>query len=131
MSEGAFSTEAIRKNLKININTKNEDKMFDLLIKNNRKIFILEAKHLNVGGGEQDKQIGELIKILELKEKNKNIIYISFLDGTYSNKLISQPLPKRAKKMIKERAGIERCLKNKKARNYWVNTAGFVSIFKK
>jgi len=131
MSEGAFSTEAIRKNLKININTKNEDKMFDLLIKNNRKIFILEAKHLNVGGGEQDKQIGELIKILELKEKNKNIIYISFLDGTYSNKLISQPLPKRAKKMIKERARIERCLKNKKARNYWVNTAGFVSIFKK
>ena len=102
-----------------------------LKIKNNRKIFILEAKHLNVGGGEQDKQIGELIKILELKEKNKNIIYISFLDGTYSNKLISQPLPKRAKKMIKERAGIERCLKNKKARNYWVNTAGFVSIFKK
>jgi len=131
ISKEFFSTEIIRKNLKIDIETKNEDKMFDLLIKNNNKIFILEAKHLNVGGGEQDKQIGELIKILELKEKNKNIIYISFLDGTYSNKLISRILPKRAKKMIKERARIEKYLKNKKTRNYWVNTAGFVSIFKK
>jgi len=98
------------------------------LIKNKNKIFILEAKHLNVGGGEQDKQTDELIKILELKEINNNISYISFLDGTYSNELISQPLSKRAKRMVKKRARITRYLKNKKSKNYWVNTAGFKQL---
>jgi len=128
ISKDSFSTEKTREKLKIKIDMKNDDKMFDLLIKNKNKIFILEAKHLNVGGGEQDKQTDELIKILELKEINNNISYISFLDGTYSNELISQPLSKRAKRMVKKRARITRYLKNKKSKNYWVNTAGFKQL---
>ena len=128
ISKDSFSTEKIREKLKIKIDTENDDKMFDLLIRNKNKIFILEAKHLNVGGGEQDKQTDELIKILELKEINNNISYISFLDGTYSNKLISQPLPNRSKRMIKKRARIIRYLKSKKSKNYWVNTAGFKQL---
>jgi hypothetical protein len=108
VSKGQFSTEVIKEKLKIRIDMKNEEKMLDLLIKNNKKIFILEAKHLNVGGGEQDKQIGELLKILELEESKKDLSYISFLDGTYSNKLISMPLSKRATKMRKEKNRIEK-----------------------
>lgn len=100
--------------------------MLDLIIKNKKTTFILEAKHLNTNGGEQNKQIDELIKILELKENNnRNIFYISFLDGTYSNKLLADSIPKRSRKLRKQRQQVEKCLKNKKTRNFWVNTAGF------
>ena len=51
-------------------------------------IFLCEAKHLNTSGGGQDKQISELIEIMSLAENSKNIFYISFLDGTYSNILL-------------------------------------------
>ena len=127
-SDKIFDVQGIRDKLKINIKTKNQDKMLDLLIKNRAKIFILEAKHLNVGGGEQNKQINELIKILELKEAMKDISYIAFMDGTYSNKLLFESIPKRSKKLLKQRKQIKKYLKNKKTDNFWVNTAGFEKL---
>jgi len=78
-SKDVFHVKEVRKRLNIGLKTKNQNKMLDLLIKKGNKIFILEAKHLNTGGGEQNKQIDELIKILELKESKKDIHYISFL----------------------------------------------------
>lgn len=126
-SKEVFSTESIRKKLKIKIATKKQDKRLDLLIKNNKKIFLLEAKHLNVGGGEQDKQISELIEILSLKKERENIFYIAFLDGTYSNVLLRE-ISKRAKKRLEQRTDIEKYLKNNK-QNYWINTAGFKKLF--
>ncbi len=54
----------------------------------NGKIFLCEAKHLNTSGGGQDKQIAELIEVISLKEQNKNISYVAFLDGGYSNVLL-------------------------------------------
>jgi len=130
-SKGIFSFENVEKRLKIGIKTKNQAKMLDLLIKSNNRIFILEAKHLNTEGGEQNKQIDELIKILELEEKKRNIFYVSFLDGTYSNKLIVDDILKRSKKLARQRNEIESCLNKKNSKNYWLNTAGFVELFKK
>lgn len=127
-SKNIFSTEGIRQKLKLKIATKKQDKRLDLLIKRNERIFLLEAKHSNVGGGEQDKQISELIEILSLGKERDNIHYISFLDGTYSNAILGT-ISKRAKKMKKQRKEIEKFLK-KNPQNFWVNTAGFVELIK-
>jgi hypothetical protein len=128
-SKDIFYNDEVVKRLGINLKTKNQGKMLDLIIKNGKNIYILEAKHLNTGGGEQNKQINELIKILELKEKRENIFYISFLDGTYSNKLIGENIQKKSKKLFAQRSQIEKYLKSRGAKNYWVNTAGFIQLF--
>lgn len=127
-SKDIFSTKSVRKNLNLKIATKKQDKRLDLLIKNNNKIFLLEAKHSNVGGGEQDKQISELIEILSLKKERQNIFYAAFLDGTYSNVLLGE-IGKRAKKRLKQRVDIEKYLKNNK-QNFWINTVGFQNLIK-
>jgi hypothetical protein len=123
-----FSTKNVRKILNLKIRTKKQDKQLDLLIKNDKKIFLLEAKHLNTGGGEQDKQISELIEILSLPQERDDIFYVSFLDGTYSNLLLDK-ITKSAKKRLKQRKEIEKYL-NKNSNNFWVNTAGFESLIK-
>ena len=121
-----FSVKKIREKFNAKINTKKQGKKLDLIIKCGKKIFLLEAKHLNTSGGGQDKQISELIEILGLKEKNKNISYISFLDGSYSNILISDS--KCGEKLKTQRKEIKKYLK-KNSGNYWLNTAGFKSLF--
>lgn len=127
-SKDVFDNDEVKKKLAIGLKTKNQNKMLDLIIKNKKTTFILEAKHLNTDGGEQNKQIDELIKILELKENNKNIFYVSLLDGTYSNKLLADSISKRSKKLRSQRRQIEKYLKNKNSRNFWVNTAGFEKL---
>lgn len=126
-SKNVFSTESIRKKLNLKIETKKQDKRLDLLIKNNDKLFLLEAKHLNVGGGEQDKQVSELIEILSLKKERSGVFYISFLDGTYSNALLGE-ISKKSNKKLKQRKDIEKNLK-KNSQNFWVNTMGFRELF--
>jgi len=123
-----FSTKNVRKILNLKIRTKKQDKQLDLLIKNGKKIFLLEAKHLNTGGGEQDKQISELIEIMSLPQERDDIFYVSFLDGTYSNLLLDK-INKSAKKRLKQRKEIEKYLM-KNPNNFWVNTAGFENLIK-
>lgn len=121
-----FNLKNVRKNLDAKIKTKKQDKKLDLIIKIQNKIFLVEAKHLNTSGGGQDKQISELIEILNLKEKNENIFYVAFLDGNYSNVLLDSG--KCGDKLKTQRREIKKYLKNN-ARNYWLNTAGFTSLF--
>lgn len=121
-----FSIKNVEKNIKIKIKTKKQGKKLDLIIKYKNKIFLIEAKHLNTSGGGQDKQISELIEILSLKERNQNISYISFLDGSYSNIFLSDS--KAGDKLKTQRAEVEKYLK-KNPNNYWLNTAGFKSLF--
>lgn len=125
-SSGEFFIKNVRKELNLKIKTKKQNKNLDLLIKNDNKIFLLEAKHLNTGGGEQDKQLSELIEILGLKEDKGDIYYISFLGGTYSNALLGK-ISKKSKKKVKQRKEIEKYLK-KNQNNFWVNTAGFLEF---
>ena len=121
-----FSLRNTRDKLNIKIKTKKQNKDLDLIIKINNKIFIVEAKHLNTSGGEQDKQIAELIEIINLKEKNKDIFYVSFLDGNYSNILLDNK--KCGSKLKTQRKEIKKYLKNN-PRNFWLNTAGFKALF--
>lgn len=121
-----FSTKNIRKNLGIKLKTKKQDKNLDLVIKYKDKIFICEAKHLNNTGGEQDKQISELIEIISLTERRQDISYISFLDGSHSNTLLDSKV--RGGKITTQRSEINKYL-NSNPSNFWVNTAGFKAIF--
>lgn len=123
----SFDLKNVRKNLDIKIKTKKQNKKLDLLIKDNNKIFLLEAKHLNTGGGGQDKQISELIELLSLKETKKNIYYISFLDGNYSNILLGNN--RNGDKIKQQRKEIIKYIK-KNPNSFWVNTGGFLSLFK-
>ena len=97
-----------------------------MVAKYKNRIFLIEAKHLNTSGGGQDKQISELIEILNLKEKTPNISYISFLDGSYSNIVLLNT--KAGEKLKTQRKEIKKYLK-KNPNNYWLNTAGFKALF--
>ena len=116
-----FSLKNVRKNLGVKIKTKKQNKTLDLIIKAKDKIFLCEAKHLNTSGGGQDKQISELIEIMGLKEKN-GISYIAFLDGKYSNILLSDK--DGGDKIKRQRKEINKFLENNPD-NYWLNTDGF------
>ncbi len=122
-----FSVKNVRKNLGIRLSTKKQNKKLDLLIKVNGRIFLCEAKHLNTSGGGQDKQIAELIEIISLKEQNKNISYLAFLDGSYSNILLSDK--NGGDKLTTQRQEIKKYLLRNQ-QNFWVNTAGFDELFK-
>jgi len=97
-----------------------------LIIKTNGRIFLCEAKHLNTSGGGQDKQIAELIEIVSLKEQNKNISYLAFLDGSYSNILLANE--NGGDKLTTQRKEIKKYLL-RNPNNFWVNTIGFTALF--
>jgi hypothetical protein len=121
-----FNVKNVRKNLGIKLATKKQNKKLDLIIKVNDRLFLCEAKHLNTSGGEQDKQIAELIEIISLKEQNKNISYVVFLDGSYSNVLLSDK--DGGDKLTIQRKEIKKYLLYN-PKNFWVNTAGFQKLF--
>ncbi len=91
----------------------------------NGRIFLCEAKHLNTSGGEQDKQIAELIEVISLKEQNKNTTYVAFLDGSYSNVLLG--IGDGGDKLTTQRKEIKKYLLHN-PNNFWVNTAGFEAL---
>lgn len=121
-----FNVKNVRKKLNIRLATKKQNKKLDLIIKINGRIFLCEAKHLNTSGGGQDKQIAELIEIISLKEQNKNISYIAFLDGSYSNVLLGAKSG--GDKLTTQRKEIKKYLLHN-PNNFWVNTTGFKALF--
>lgn len=120
-----FNIKNIRKKLKIKLSTKKQNKNLDVIIKCGKKIFLCEAKHLNTSGGAQDKQIAELIEIINLKERNKNIFYIAYMDGSYSNILLNSD--DGGSKLRKQQEEISKYLIDN-SNNFWVNTAGFKAL---
>lgn len=121
-----FSVKKVQENLNIKIKAKKQGKRLDLIVKYKNRIFLIEAKHLNISGGGQDKQISELIEILNLKEKTPSISYISFLDGSYSNIFLSSSSA--SDKLKTQRKEIKKYLKRNPS-NYWLNTTGFKNLF--
>ena len=122
-----FNIKNVRKNLGIKLAAKKQNKKLDLIIKINGRIFLCEAKHLNTSGGGQDKQISELIEIISLKEQNKSISYLAFLDGSYSNVLLGDE--NSGDKLTTQKKEIRKYLSHN-SNNFWVNTAGFTALFR-
>lgn len=126
---GNFNLGNLRKNLNILIKTKSQEKNLDFVIKHNENYYLLEAKHINVSGGAQDKQIKELIGLISLTEKNKKISYISFMDGKYSNEILVNNQSKRSKKKYNQLKEINININN--TNNFWLNTKGFDKFLEK
>lgn len=129
---GDFSNKNIKKVLKISLGGKTQDKSLDLIIKKDKDLFFLEAKHLNTSGGGQNKQILELINIIKEKPSRKNCHFIAFLDGVYSNIILdagNQEKNKKKKNKIQLQYNdiVEALEKNRE--NYWLNTKGFIKLF--
>lgn len=121
-----FSIKNVKINLGAKIKTKKQGKKLDLVVRYKKRIFLIEAKHLNTSGGGQDKQISELIEIINLREQNPKISYVAFLDGSYSNIFLSDS--RAGNKLKTQREEIEKYLK-RNSKNYWLNTAGFKKLF--
>jgi hypothetical protein len=113
--------------IKFTWSEKKEEKMPDLLIRNKNQIFVVEHKHVKEGGGGQDKQINEIITFIEASESQKNIHYISFLDGIYFNLLVETDSLKLTKITNQSNKILKNLTENQK--NYFVNTAGFKKLF--
>lgn len=107
--------------------SKKEKKMPDFLIRYKKDIFIVEHKHKKEGGGGQNGQINEILSLISFREKNKNIHFVSFLDGVYFN-FFAGKHPKKGK-IYEQFNSINKSLKKNK-KNYFVNTAGFKKLLK-
>ncbi len=110
-------------NIKSVLQNSNQKKVPDFLIKINKDIYIIEAKHLKEGGGEQDKSVSELIDFIKQEEDSDKIHYISFLDGIYFNLFINNQ--SRKTKLFRQKQDIEKALEKFK-QNYFLNTKGFI-----
>jgi DpnII restriction endonuclease len=102
-----------------------QSKQTDFLIKINNKIYIVEHKHMKESGGGQDKQMSEIIDFISYSENNKNISYISFLDGVYFN-LLSKAGLAGGKPFEQKKSILENLMANEN--NYFVNTFGFKKL---
>mgnify|MGYP003394146616 CR=1 FL=1 len=106
-----------------------ENKMPDFLVRDADDIFIMEHKHMKEGGGGQNKQVNELIDFINFSENNKNVYYISFLDGLYFNLFTDERYLKKGK-IYDQLKGIKKALSQNKG-NYFVNTSGFINLIGK
>lgn len=96
-----------------------QDKMPDAFIKYNNIFIIVEHKKMKSTGGGQDKQITEIIDFIKYGERE--VCYVSYLDGILFNQLITPPP---GQKIYKSKQDIIRNLENNPY-NYFVNEFGF------
>jgi Holliday junction resolvase len=127
-SKGIFDLLGVKKHLGVNFDFKSQNKMLDLIIKSGGKYIIIEAKHLKEGGGSQDKQIKELIGIIQHRKVSDDIMLGAFCDGVYSNVLLNEDVKCNAK-ITTQQKDIAKALKNNQ-NSFWFNTAGFSEFIK-
>lgn len=113
-------------NLEFLWSKKTENKMPDFLMRFKDDIFIIEHKHIKENGGGQDKQVTEVISFISHREIDKNIHYMSFVDGIYFNQFTEGLVDCKLANQFKN---INEYLKQNK-QNYFVNTAGFKKLLK-
>lgn len=113
-----------------------QNKDLDIILKSNDKFFFIESKHIKECGGAQDKQIKELIGLIKTKMP-KNTFIVSFLDGVFSNEILSSEIYdvfENKAKIIKNKIEQQQLEilgnlhKNKSA--FWLNSAGLVEFLR-
>ena len=94
----------------------------DFCIKAHRWIAIGEHKHIKESGGGQDKQLLELIAMIDQDEStSKHVLYVSFLDGAYFSSIFAAETTGKIKN---QRDMILRAL-DRHPRSFFVNAHGF------
>ena len=103
---------------------KHQNKCADLVfISPTGQVYISEFKHMKEGRGGQDKQVAELISLIEQPETSSKISYVAFLDGIYFNLFVNPTSPKAKEQVSQIRAAL-----TKYPRNYFVNTYGLAKL---
>lgn len=121
-----FSNAAVNSKFNTNFGKKTQGKTLDLIIKNKNNIYFLEAKHMNTGGGGQNKQILELIELIRIKPQKSNYHFVAFLDGIFFDKYFKNRNNRKNKTQKQQKDIIKSLKKNKN--NYFLNTAGFLKL---
>ena len=106
-----------------NWSNEHQGKQADVVfVDDDERYYICEMKHIKEAGGAQNKQISELIALID-NQGDEQVSYVAYLDGVYFNKFISTGKSKsdQAKRQKKD---IERCL-NSNPSNFFLNTYGF------
>lgn len=124
-----------------------QDKRPDAVVKIGTRVYIIEAKHLQEGGGHQNEQVSQLIRFISFSEKNPKqsanhtlpelfFSYVAFLDGWYFKQLIDahrfrrgQRKKQRGKKVLEQYDSIKSQLQSNPD-NYFVNTQGLWLLFR-
>ena len=114
-------------NIQYKYGQEHQEKNPDMVLIINNEVFIIEAKHIKESGGAQDKQVLEIIDFIKYNENQKNIHYLSFMDGIYFNKFILDK--ENNGKAGKQKNDIEVYL-NKNKNNFFVNTHGLSILLK-
>lgn len=141
----AYYTDDIKNSIDEKLDFGSQDKKLDVIFNlKNKGYAFLEAKHIKSAGGAQDKQINELIGLLDVDlPKDKNIFIISFMDGVYSNRLlniteanIKNPdtlcQGKKIKIKTQQKEIIEKLFKKERiGKVFWVNTSGLIALLGK
>jgi len=123
--ENLFKEFCKRYNIQFEFGKNHQGKEPDMVLKVNQDFFIIEAKHINESGGGQDKQIVEVIDIINNSESSNKIHYLSFLDGLYFNEFSHGDITNN--KINNQKRDIEEALKNHE-NNFFVNTCGFRTL---
>lgn len=131
-SKGTFNNARILEHLHVDLNFGAQNKLLDVLIKNENNLMFIEAKHLKEGGGSQDKQIKELIEIIKINVPLPNVYIGAFLDGVYSNTLLNIPADinnhvLHNNKIAEQQRDIIQTLRST-PKAYWLNTAGYTAF---
>ena len=82
---GNFSIKSLKDHLGIKLGAKNQGKCLDLIIKRDSDVYFLEAKHMSTSGGEQNKQMVEIIDLIKNCPSKSDYHFVAFLDGIYFN----------------------------------------------
>lgn len=122
--KGEFNYRTIKEKLEISSNINKEGKVPDIIFCYKGDIFIAEAKHVSGRGGSQSGSMSELIRLVNLKDRNPKVHFIAFLDGSYMKYLSVSKSKKSGNKLERQRYRIEEALK-KNTNNYFLNTKGF------
>lgn len=115
----AFKSALDLFHIKFEFASNHQDKMPDAFVKLNNKFVIVEHKKMKSTGGGQDKQITEIIEFIKYGERD--VYYVSYLDGILFNQLIN---PSITKKIYISKNDIIANLTNNPY-NYFVNEYGF------
>ena len=116
------------KNIKFSFQKNRQNKYPDMLLIINKHIYIIEHKMINGDGGSQNLEINEIISFIQQSELNKNIHYISCLQGDFMQKLnINTNDNKLINKHTNQYYDIINTL-TKYQENFFVNGAGFKKL---
>jgi len=131
-----INTAAINKLLGYNINFRSQGKKLDVVLKAKNKFFLIEAKHIKDSGGAQNKQIGELIGLIDTNVP-KDVYVVAFMDGIYSNEILdltdiqvnnSFEIGEHGEnKLVSQKIEIVDALHNND-NAFWLNTAGYLKL---